>query len=686
MKTLILTALFLAIGSTVLAQSDKPLTLSSTNAQVVKADIRHRKEGNPPSLITTPVNQLGEHIAGLTKKDFRINKGKKEATILNVEELKAVESTVMRVVFLVDNSQSMSPYLNVLRATLENILRKFSKAVRVSVLFFNEHDVDKSAVFHHNGAPLPIVRMNYTNDKERVITYTNKMLVEPNLSRSTYLYDGVYSVFQQITADTGKVDRSFAIVFSDGEDNASKVDAATSLYEDKLNTTFYTIDYRTKSNKFLEQLAQDTKGKHFIAKDANELAKAFDEIATKIVAKGYEITYQFKAPPTASITTPTKELVMQEEIVRETFPLLNYIFFAQGSAIIPERYRLITGEAIAKFDESTIEGGALDFYYSMLNVIGSRLLKIPDAKITITGCINNFKEEKNNSKLALERANAVKSYLNMVWGIAEDRMTVVAAKLPAIASSSKDSLGREENRRVEIVSDNWQVMKPVTFIRRIATVHPEKVTFTTMQEIPEGLESYAITFEQNGKVFDARSGSVLEKAISWNWKNKKNELPSVQGALRYNLSVTDKAGDAFTSTTESISVREEKIESRKNVSLDQGITKEKISLILFEFDKFDMGPRNAQIMDEFVYPRITADIRAVTISGFTDIIGLDTYNQTLSDKRAKAVYDVFMLKQSATVDSSKVRSIGYGETNANFDNKLPEGRFYNRTVNLLLEK
>ena len=55
MKTLILTALFLAIGSTVLAQSDKPLTLSSTNAQVVKADIRHRKEGNPPSLITTPV-------------------------------------------------------------------------------------------------------------------------------------------------------------------------------------------------------------------------------------------------------------------------------------------------------------------------------------------------------------------------------------------------------------------------------------------------------------------------------------------------------------------------------------------------------------------------------------------------------------------------------------------------------
>lgn len=686
MKTLILSVLLLSIGSMVLAQSDKPLTLSSANAQVVKSDIRHMKEGNPSSLITTPVNQLGEHIAGLTKKDFRINKGKKEAMILNVEELKAVESTVMRVIFMVDNSQSMSPYLNVLRATLENILRKFSKAVRVSVLFFNEHDIDKSAVFHHHGEPLPIVRMNYTNDKERVITYTNKMLVEPNLSRSTYLYDGVYSVFQQITMDTGKVDRSFAIVFSDGEDNASKVDAATSLYEDKLNTTFYTIDYRTKSNKFLEQLALDTKGKHFIAKDASELVKAFDEIATKIVAKGYEITYQFKAPPIASITTPTKELVMQEEIVRETFPLLNYIFFAQGSSIIPERYRRITGEAIAKFDESTIEGGALDFYYTMLNVIGSRLLKFPEAKITITGCIDNFKEEKNNTKLALERANAVKSYLNIVWGIADDRMTIIAAKLPAIASSSRDSLGREENRRVEIVSDNWQVMKPVTFIRRIATVHPEKVIFATTQEIPEGLESFIINVEQNGNVFDSRSGSVLEKAISWNWKNKKNELPSVQGALRYNLSVTDKAGDAFTSTKESISVREEKIESRKNVSLDQGITKEKISLILFEFDKFEMGPRNAQIMDEFVYPRIEEDLRAVTISGFTDIIGLDSYNQTLSDKRAKAVYDVFMLKQSATVDSSKVRSIGYGETNPNFDNKLPEGRFYNRTVNLLLEK
>ncbi len=685
MKKLFITVIIITLFIPPLfAQMDQPLKLQCLHSEVVKSEIRSMKDGKPATLVTTPVNQLGEHITGLKPHDFQITKGKKIAEILKVEELKAVESTVMRVLFMVDNSQSMSPYLDVLKSTLEKVIKGFSKAVRVSVLFFNEGDLRSSPTFQYNGKALPIVRLPYTYDKNRAVQYTQKMLVEPNLSRSTYLYDGVYATLEQVKTDTGKVDRSFAIVFSDGEDNASKVEPETILYSEKPNTTFYTIDYRTASNKFLEKLANETDGEHFIAKDSDELMKVFEKIANKIVAKGYKITYSFKAPPRATISSSTKELVMEEDIIRETFPLLNYIFFEQGSSTIPDRYVRLSSDRVSKFDGSAIEGGALDFYYSALNIIGSRMRKITNATITITGCINNYEDEKNNTKLATDRANAVRSYLNTIWGIEDNRMNVAAIKLPLVPSSSKDEDGRAENRRVEITCDNWEIMKPVTFIRRIASVNPSTISFATTKDIPEGLESYTLNIEQNNLPFDTRTGSTLESTMNWNWKNRKGEYPVANGVITYNLAVMDKVGDTFVTPKENINVREVKKERLKNVEIEGGITKEKISLILFEFDKADMGPRNEQIMDEFVYTRLT-QVSNITISGYTDIIGSEEYNQTLSERRAKAVYDVLLIHEVGKIKAETVKYIGYGETNPIFNNSTPEGRFYNRTVSLLLE-
>ncbi len=675
--------LFLVAAAAV-AQMDQPMTLNCSNRLVVKSEVRSVEEGTPSTLVTTPVNQAGEHIPGLTAKDFTIAKGKKKADILKVEEIKAVESTVMRVVFVIDNSQSMSPYLDALLGTLERTIRGFSRAVRVAVLFFNEQ-VGKDSEFRYNTRPLPVVHLRLTPDKDRAVTYMKKMLVEPSLSRSTYLYDEVYAAFDEIKADTGKVDRSFAIVFSDGEDNASMVEPETDLGADKLGTTFFTIDYRTKSNAFLEKLASGSGGEHFIAKDSDELAKVFDRIASKIVAKGYRITYQFKAPPTASISTPTKELVMEEDVIRETFPLLNYVFFDQGSSMLPDRYVRIPAEKVAKFDESSIEGGALDFYYSILNVIGSRLKKYPAATLTLTGCTNEFAEEKRDRRLAQDRAETVKQYLTTLWGIPEAQIKIVAGRLPAVPSSSRDEDGRAENSRVEIACDNWNVMKPVTFVRRIAGLNPPTVGFAASYDAPEGLQSYTLSFEQNGKPFDLRSGGILEKSITWNWKNRKGDAPASSGNITYTLAVVDQAGDSFVTPKGEIAVREVKRERLQNVQLEGGITKEKISLILFEFDKADPGPRNVDIMNEFVYPRIS-DPKSVVISGYTDIIGKEDYNQKLSERRAKAVDDILLQHEAGILAPEKVQYVGYGETNPIFPNTTPEGRFYNRTVSILIER
>ena len=487
--------LFTVIAVPLHAQMDQPLTLECRHPDVAAAEVRSVHDGAPADLVVTPVNQAGEHIPGLTRADFRISKGKKEAEILDVTEITAVENTVMRVVFMVDNSQSMSPHLDLLRRTLDRSIHGFSAAVRVSVMFFREGEL-AAPPFEYNGRPLPLIRLPYTTDKDRAVDYMSKLLVERNLSRNTYLYDGVYAVSQQIAADTGRVDRSFAIIFSDGEDLGSSVSSETALRAEKYGTVFFTIDYLTSANRFLVDLAERTGGEHFQARNAEDLSGIFDAIANKIVAKGYTVRYRFKAPPSVTLEASAGELVMEEEVVRETFPLLNYVFFDENSAVIPDRYVRVPPAEVTAFDESAIDGGALDFYYNVLNIVGSRMRAMPEAAITVSGYGSGTGGERRNTALAQDRAAAVRDYLRTVWGIDAGRITVSHGDLPPVPSSSRDSLGQAENRRVEITSDSWELLRPVTFVRRIAGVTPPDVQLTPVITAEEGLDTWVLTVEQ----------------------------------------------------------------------------------------------------------------------------------------------------------------------------------------------
>ena len=67
------------------------------------------------------------------------------------------------------------------------------------------------------------------------------------------------------------------------------------------------------------------------------------------------------------------------------------------------------------------------------------------------------------------------------------------------------------------------------------------------------------------------------------------------------------------------------------------------------------------------------------ISGHTDSIGTDAYNQKLSERRAAAVKDYLVSKGIA---SSKITTIGKGETQPVATNKTKEGRQKNRRVDI----
>jgi outer membrane protein OmpA-like peptidoglycan-associated protein len=62
-------------------------------------------------------------------------------------------------------------------------------------------------------------------------------------------------------------------------------------------------------------------------------------------------------------------------------------------------------------------------------------------------------------------------------------------------------------------------------------------------------------------------------------------------------------------------------------------------------------------------------------------MGEADYNQKLSERRAASVHD--LLREF--LPNAAIRSEGVGESQLLFDNTLPEGRFYCRTVQILVE-
>jgi outer membrane protein OmpA-like peptidoglycan-associated protein len=111
-------------------------------------------------------------------------------------------------------------------------------------------------------------------------------------------------------------------------------------------------------------------------------------------------------------------------------------------------------------------------------------------------------------------------------------------------------------------------------------------------------------------------------------------------------------------------------------------TREIYNLILFPFDKSDAGAINERIMNDYVYGRVYPT-SAVDVVGHTDVVGMYEHNKKLSDRRSEYVRTGINKKSGGKYGSLSSR--GVGEEDPLYTNDLPEGRFYNRTVQVLVK-
>ena len=105
--------------------------------------------------------------------------------------------------------------------------------------------------------------------------------------------------------------------------------------------------------------------------------------------------------------------------------------------------------------------------------------------------------------------------------------------------------------------------------------------------------------------------------------------------------------------------------------------------VYFEFNKWDILPESYDELNTVVKFLTENPEVEIEVSGHTDNVGSDSYNMTLSQKRADAVKDYFVSKG---ISSSRLTSKGYGETKPIATNLTELGREQNRRVEFTITK
>jgi len=378
-----------------------------------------------------------------------------------------------------------------------------------------------------------------------------------------------------------------------------------------------------------------------------------------------------------------------ERNVREVFPLRNYVFYDLESNEIPSRYKLLKKEEVKDFNEDQIGMTAsvnpsgrsarqMTVYYNVINILGSRMLKNPASNVTLVGSSEKGTED------GTAMAESIKTYLVSVFGIKASRITTKGQLKPSIPSEQPGAtkelvLLREGDRRVSIESNSPDLLMEFQ-VGPDAPLKP--LELVTVQEAP--IDSYI--------TIDAAGAGKAYSSWSLETTDPDGKIKTFGPYTQEKVSIP---GKSIMGTRSEGDYKVKMIGKTKNGSIEEKTTTTHMVLwtpsktdeglrfsILFEFNKSKTIAMYKKYLTEVVTPKIPQNA-VVIVHGHTDIIGEESHNLNLSLDRANEVKSII---EKALSDSGRkdvkfeVHGFGEDENMSAFENKLPEERFYNRTV------
>ena len=105
--------------------------------------------------------------------------------------------------------------------------------------------------------------------------------------------------------------------------------------------------------------------------------------------------------------------------------------------------------------------------------------------------------------------------------------------------------------------------------------------------------------------------------------------------------------------------------------------------VLFRSAESTLLPSAQVKLDQVANALLAVRERNLIVAGHTDSHGSDSYNQSLSQRRAEAVRD-YLVQRGYPGD--RIQARGMGESSPIADNASPEGRANNRRVEIIIER
>lgn len=655
-------------------QGELQVLIPGRDAKIIFQEI----DGN--KILVSALDAEDKPIQDLMTENFKVVRGGIEAVVSKAEILKTRLDVPIHYVLMVDNSFSMKQRKAV--GPLLSALDEFLQIVRpiddVQVVVF-----DGRNQFPVDGYDLRLETFQSSNPAE-LKGFFQKSFTE-HMSSETFLYEGILGGLHLISTLPEK-DNKFLVVFSDGEDLNSRIkkEIIGPKAEGLKNFNTYAIDFMPTEKKdvFLNAFAEATGGKCWKADSAANLLPIFQDISTTLMYQ-YVVEYHFVNPPQGTLSVHPFHVTIEELTIIDRSPLLNHIFFDAGQSRIPERYRLLSSQADAgNFDETALRD-TMAKYDEVLNIIGKRLSENPEASVELVGCISDQDEEKNNLTLSRARAESVKSYLQYVWGISPDKMTVTARKLPEKPSTGRVKEGTVENQRVEIRSDSPEILDSVKSTYVFEVADSNEILIQPNIKTGYDLSNWRIDVKGGGQILKSFEGVGNEiPEVSFRLAEYGLGRMSTFDHLAIDLTMTDITGQTYSTQTLKTTIDYRKRVESKSRRIGYKVI-EKYALILFDYDSADIRERNQTVIERVVRRIKELPDAEVTIVGHTDIIGTADYNVALSLRRAEAVYREVV--NSGIPSPDRIQFKGNGPTDPPFDNSTPEGRSFNRTVIIAIE-
>ena len=220
------------------------------------------------SLFVTVTDAQRRLVPGLEQGDFQVLDNEKAQPIILFEN----KLQPITVVVMLDTSASMTGAIGLLKQAAEVFVQKLLPEDKAAVGAFN----DKIEFGSH-----------FTNNRETLISSVRDL----DFGNGTRLYDAISASLDELRPVEG---RKVILVFTDGDDTSSRVGLGTAIdraREDEVMV--YSIGFeseyfngqrqvRSKPDKGLRKIADETGGGYFELQRSSDLAPTFAQVALEL--------------------------------------------------------------------------------------------------------------------------------------------------------------------------------------------------------------------------------------------------------------------------------------------------------------------------------------------------------------------------------------------------------------------